>query len=322
MVRVRLLQIPLERDEGEYAFAGQLLLHGTPPYREAFNMKFPGVYAAYALIMAIFGQTIGGIHLGFLLCNAATIVLVFLLGKRLFGATAGAAAGAAYALLSLSPDVFGTQAHATHFVVLPMLAASLLLLRAIDTGRLSDLFSSGLLYGTGVLMKQHGVFFAIFGAGYLLWDHWTAHRESRAPILRPLAVYCAGLSVPLALTAVALWMAGVFGKFWFWTFTYAREYVTENALGVGIDNFEYTFPRVVGPSLLLWLFRRRRTARDLVEEGGARHGRSLSRHSSSSLFVSRYLSRALFPWTLLHSVVACGCPAGRRGAPLSTAIHR
>jgi hypothetical protein len=73
--QIRLLGIPLERDEGEYAYAGQLILQGIPPCNLAYNMKFPGTYAAYAAIMSIFGQTITGIHLGLLLINAATVVL-------------------------------------------------------------------------------------------------------------------------------------------------------------------------------------------------------------------------------------------------------
>src|SRR5580658_10064078 len=84
-VRVRLLQTPLERDEGEYAYIGQLMLQGIPPYQLAANMKLPGTYAVYAVLMAVFGHTIGGIHLGLLLVNAIAIVLVALLGVRLFG---------------------------------------------------------------------------------------------------------------------------------------------------------------------------------------------------------------------------------------------
>jgi hypothetical protein len=59
-VRWRLLEIPLERDEGEYAYAGQLMLAGIPLYAEIYNMKLPGTYAAYALIEAVFGQTVAG----------------------------------------------------------------------------------------------------------------------------------------------------------------------------------------------------------------------------------------------------------------------
>src|SRR6059036_1130543 len=78
-VRFRLRDMPLERDEGEYAYTGQLILQGIAPYKLVYNMKFPGTYAAYALIMAIFGQTILGIHLGLLLVNTATSALIFLL---------------------------------------------------------------------------------------------------------------------------------------------------------------------------------------------------------------------------------------------------
>jgi len=48
-IRIRLLGIPVERDEGEYADAGQLMLQGIPPYKLAYNMKFRGTYVAYDL---------------------------------------------------------------------------------------------------------------------------------------------------------------------------------------------------------------------------------------------------------------------------------
>src|SRR5688572_22922280 len=69
-VRVRLREMPLERDEGEYAYAGQLMLQGVPPYKLSYNMKLPGTYAAYALITAVFGQSASAIRLGLALINA------------------------------------------------------------------------------------------------------------------------------------------------------------------------------------------------------------------------------------------------------------
>src|SRR5436305_10729732 len=98
-VRVRLREMPLERDEGEYAYAGQLILHGIPPYKEAYNMKLPGTYAAYAVIMALFGQTPAGIHVGLALVNAASIVLLFLIGRRLVDEMTGAIAAVSFGLL-------------------------------------------------------------------------------------------------------------------------------------------------------------------------------------------------------------------------------
>jgi hypothetical protein len=246
IVRIRLLDLPLERDEGEYAFVGQLLLHGIPPYQEAFNMKFPGVYGAYAVIMAIFGQTVSGIHLGLLFLNAGTIVLVFLLGRRLFGNASGVASAAAYALLSLGFGVLGMQAHATHFVVAAALGATLLLLQAIDTGNAAKLFWSGVLYGVAILMKQPGACFALFGCLYLVWSN-------RPPRLRKFALFFGGLAVPLALTALALWRAGVFDKFWFWTIKYARQYSAETSLAEGLEYFKFIIPYVAGANVLLWI---------------------------------------------------------------------
>src|SRR5271157_2389807 len=108
-VRLRLLSIPLERDEGEFAYLGQLMLQGIPPYKLAFNIKLPGTYAAYAGMMGLFGQTIAGIHFGFLLVNLATLVLLFLIARRLLEATQAAIDCICYALFSLSPGVLGLQ---------------------------------------------------------------------------------------------------------------------------------------------------------------------------------------------------------------------
>jgi hypothetical protein len=111
-IRVRLLEMPLERDEGEYAYAGQLVLQGIPPYELAYNMKLPGTYFAYAIGMAVFGQTLAGIHLTLLVVNSLTSIFVFLLGRRLFGVTAGVVACAGYSAMSISPVVLGMAAHA------------------------------------------------------------------------------------------------------------------------------------------------------------------------------------------------------------------
>ena len=224
-IRIRLLGIPLERDEGEYAYAGQLMLQGIPPYKLAYNMKFPGIYAAYAVIMSIFGQTIFAIHLGLLLVNAITIALIFLLGRRLMNSTAGIAAATTYAVLSVSPSVLGLAAHATNFVMIAVLGGTLLLLNTTDRQAFRRLFASGLLFGVGMLMKQPGIFFIPFGAIYLLWNDVHQRFILKKILLRNL-IFGVGAIVPLGITCLILWYAGVFDKFWFWTVRYAAQYGT------------------------------------------------------------------------------------------------
>src|ERR1700679_1652516 len=114
-VRLRLLNVSLERDEGEYAYAGQLMLQGIPPYDLAYNMKFPGTYAAYAFIMGLFGETPAGIHFGVLCMTTLTALMLFWLGKKILDGTAGMVAATSYAIMSASPSMQGLEGHATHF---------------------------------------------------------------------------------------------------------------------------------------------------------------------------------------------------------------
>src|ERR1700745_3460472 len=124
-IRWRVREMPLERDEGEDAYPGQLILQGIPPYEIAHNMKWPGTDVPYAAILRTFGETASGIHVGLLLVNGCTTLLMFFLGRRLYGDLAGATAAASYGLLSTSEGVLGLAGHATHFVVLMAMAGLL-----------------------------------------------------------------------------------------------------------------------------------------------------------------------------------------------------
>jgi len=259
-IRIRLLGIPLERDEGEYAYAGQLILQGIPPYKLAYNMKFPGTYAAYGLIMSIFGQTIHAIHFGLLLVNVATIALVFLVGRRLINTVAGVTAAASYAVLSVSPSVLGLAAHATNFVVLPVLGGILLLLKEqrvtgsgpSQTKEVVRLFASGLLFGIGVLMKQPGLLFLPFGVIYIVWNDLNRRLSLNTMLLRSL-IFVAGAAVPLGLTLLILWRADVLDTFWFWTMNYARQYGSLVPISQAPRIFLRSANEVVGTGWPVWL---------------------------------------------------------------------
>ncbi len=259
-IRIRLLGIPLERDEGEYAYAGQLILQGIPPYKLAYNMKFPGTYAAYALIMSIFGQTIHGIHLGLLLVNVATIALIFLVGRRLINTMAGITGAASYAVLSVSPSVLGLAAHATHFVMLPVLGGILLLLKQqqVPASEPSQpnwfvrLFACGLLFGIGALMKQPGLLFVPFGAIYILWNDLN-RRLSVNTMLLQMLTFATGVVVPFGITSLILWCAGVLDKFWFWTINYAWQYGSLVRFSQAPRVFFHTASEVVLTGWPVWI---------------------------------------------------------------------
>jgi hypothetical protein len=252
-IRVRLLEVPLERDEGEYAYAGQLILQGIPPYAQVYNMKMPGIYAVYALILTIFGQTHSGIHLGLLVINAATIIVLFLLAKKLFDPVAGVAAAAAFALLSLGQWVLGASANAEHFVILPALGGIVLLLRAGDGQKWLLPLTAAVLLGLGFVMKQHGAAFIVFGGLYLLFSEVRSRPFNWKLFAVKGVLFLVGALLPFAVTCLVLWRYGVFEKFWFWTFTYAREYVSTVPFLIGLKRLKMWIILIVSSSVLLWI---------------------------------------------------------------------
>src|SRR5438874_13763606 len=77
-VRIRLLGIPLERDEGDYAYAGELLLQCVAPYKLGYSMNFPGTFAAYSIVFFLLRQIVTAVRLALLVVGSATSVfLVF-----------------------------------------------------------------------------------------------------------------------------------------------------------------------------------------------------------------------------------------------------
>src|SRR5262249_49121399 len=251
---MRVAAVPLERDEGEYAYSGQLILQGIPPYQLAYNMKFPGTYYAYSVILAVFGQTPFGIHIGLLLVNAATVVLLFFLVRRLLDdAVSPAISAVAFGVLSIDRGIMGIFAHATHFVVLAAVAGFLVLFRAQDSKKPVLFAAAGALLGVSVLMKQNGIFF--LGLGIVVAASnalWSVPPKFRCASLRTSLV-AGGAAVPFIILCIIFLIQGVFGKFWFWTFEYAKEYVSRILPSQAWNLFVFGITTITRANKPLWL---------------------------------------------------------------------
>ena len=253
LARFHFLPLPLDRDEGEYAYAAQLMLQGIPPYVEVASMKMPGVYAVYALILAIFGQSATAIHFGLFLVNLLTTIVLFAVAKELYDPLAAVVTGASFAVLSLSQALVGASANAEHFVILPVVAGVLLLLRGTVTDRVWPLFTSGLLFGVGFMLKQHGAAFIAFAGLYLVLHELRRQPPVLTRAFRRSLYFAVGAITPFAATCLLFFALGVFDQFWFWTFTYARKYVAVVPWSHGWLNAKAQLGSILQPTFPLWL---------------------------------------------------------------------
>jgi len=253
IIRWRLVEMPLERDEGEYAYFGHLILKGITPYKEAYNMKLPGIYYMYALIMAIFGESYKGIHIGCLVMNAGTMVLLYASLKRFFNPMTGVITAGIYGLMALSYNFLAFAAHATHFAVF-YVALSLFFFSKYEQNKkiLFALLTGGML-GMAFLMKQQAVYFILFGGiTFLAFQLLDKPLNISKTIVNTLS-FSAGVFIPYIVVLVIMFATGTFEKFWFWTVQYASKYASGLPWSDGKQLLSMTFSPMWDEFKWIWI---------------------------------------------------------------------
>ncbi|MGA2966559.1 MAG: hypothetical protein ABSD64_10120, partial [Terriglobales bacterium] len=102
-----------------------------------------------------------------------------------------------------------------------------------------------LAFGVAFVMKQPGILLGAFAFFYLVAQWWPKNARDWAPWAKKLGMFLLGGALPFALTCALLYRAGVFHNFWFWTFTYARQYATIQPLGKGLKYLSNSFAYIL-----------------------------------------------------------------------------
>lgn len=233
-IRIRTLSVPLERDEGGYAYLGQRMLLGEPPFASGYSMHMPGTAAAYAMAIASFGPTGSGVRLGLLFVHLATLGFAFLLARGLYGGVGAAACAAAYATLSTFPEMHGLFGHATQFVSLFAVSGLWAFVHALTSRDVRWLLLAGVLLGFAPVMKQSGAVFPIFALSWLAWTKWKEPKRGAMATWRDLLIFAFATAAPTTLIMGLLAGAGVFGDAWRWMFSYASRYSGMQSLSDGL----------------------------------------------------------------------------------------
>lgn len=253
-VRYPLLDVPLDRDEGGYAYGGRVLLEGGATYRDFYTMRYPSIFGAYAVMMSVFGESVWGIHFGLLVVVAVTTVFTFLFARELFGDATGVAAAAFFAVLQLGPRTEAFSANSEQFVIAFATPAMWLLWRGEKSRTVWPMPLSGVLFGSAYLMKQHGALYGVAGGVFLLVCACRSDAAGRRSYAKAIAWVAAGAAAPVTLTVAYIAASGGWSEFWFWTFTYARGYASSTPVADGLRVLGQQLIVVAWPFALIWLF--------------------------------------------------------------------
>ena len=155
-VRAPLLNIPFERDEGEYAYIAWRLDHHELPYRDWIDQKPPAIFWTYRLALSLPLDPVRAVHLMGLLWSAASACTLFLLASRFMKPFWAGAAAVLFGLLSADPTMEGTAANTEVFMLLPLILSLLAFFPATSADRRRILFMilAGVLTGIAAAFKQ------------------------------------------------------------------------------------------------------------------------------------------------------------------------
>jgi hypothetical protein len=250
-LRAPYLSLPLERDEGEYAYIAQRMFEGDWPYRDAFDQKPPGIFLAYAAAFALGGQTIEAVHGLLYVWAAASAALLFALVRRLEGALAAACAVLAWGVASIDPRLGATAANTEGFLALPALGALWCLLRALERGGLVWWWACGALGASACWFKPVAAANLIFTAAFGAVALWRARRPvgelTRAGLGLLAGAASLSLAFGLALAAGGAWEAFLDAVVWH-NWRYARSLT----LAQGLHNLRVSLQGQAPAQAPLW----------------------------------------------------------------------
>jgi len=248
VLRLTFLHEPFERDEGAYAYLGQVILEGGIPYRDVLEIKPLGIYYIYAIGIALFGATTESIRLFTACYSLVTGIVIFLLARKLAGPRAGLCAALLFSIYSSAPNMQASSSNTEVFMLLPLVLGAYFLFSSDGPHRHLYLSLCSLSAAFALLIKS----VALPQVVVLLCFGMVSKTGSRK--LKEIVGNVISLMLPMILFAGGLMLYlginGVLNEFLYWNFVFPVKYIKADLTG----NPASEAMRLIFPEFHLLLF--------------------------------------------------------------------
>ena len=195
---------PFGRDQGAFAAVADVIRHGGVPYRDAWEIKPPGIYYLFWAIFELLGRSMFAARLFDVLWTLAAAALLFFIGKRLLSFWSGLFGAVLFlARYALGFDFWHTT-QCDGFASLPLAGAAALTIAAEERCRWPLALACGALVGVAVTFKPTLGAFLVMPCVAAL----AAPDEPLRPRLSRLAAYVLGCALFLATVGVFMFAQG------------------------------------------------------------------------------------------------------------------
>jgi len=275
LMRWPFLGVPLERDEGEYAYCAWQMQQGGMPYRDIVTSVSPGVFFLYRGAFFVFERTVKGIRLFTLWYLLLSLGVFCYLAKQLLGGKSVWLAGIIFIFLTTDPSILANMSQREIFVLLPLMLSFLLLQKDLTGQRWYLAAGNGLAIGLAFMIKPTAVFHLFFVLAVWAWYYFRS-KDHRLFWSRMLWL-AAGLVLGLVPFILYFNSQKSLPEFWYWNFVFpkvlnqslaASSYNLNYLLGALSYNCRYTFKEILDSqfslvflllaALIITLFKRRK----------------------------------------------------------------
>ena len=253
LIRSNFFEIPFERDEGAYGYYGKLLLEGKTPYIDFYEQKFPGIFYFYALMVGVFGATVKGLHVGFMLLNMATIVVLYFAGRKLFNPIAGLIGAITFAIVSMTPNLSGFTVQSEHGVAFFISLGILLYARTLEKKSWISYFLMGLAMGAAIMVKTSGVFLVLWGGLALVVDFIFSEKRTFPEFLKRVVSYSVAVFAVVGILFLVMAVKGSFDQMMYWSFEIPKRYVSRIKWEDGKQYLDYTYKAITTDYKFFWM---------------------------------------------------------------------
>jgi hypothetical protein len=253
-IRIPLLGVPFERDEGEYSYIAWRMGFHELPYRDWVDQKPPGIFWIYKLALSLPFEPVNAVHLMGLLFSAASACALFFLASRFMKQFWAVVCAVLFAILSADPLVQGTAANTELFMLLPIILSQIALLSAVLENRrkISLVILAGVLTGIAVAFKQ----VAAVNWPLLVFSYWLFTAETgRARRTFSFAAWsAAGAAAVWVFIGSYFMLRHGLNDFIYNVFTHNLEYVQAIPWSARLEYGIATLKTISRSQMLIWIF--------------------------------------------------------------------
>lgn len=197
--RLPFLSVPLERDEGGYAYLGWLWVTGkTIPYLQSFDHKFPPVFLIYGLSYLLGGNSFIGIRIMSFVYFFLVISVFYFICLKFAGRLAAFLTTLLLIIYMSSLRLEGGDFNTEILYILPLLISTFLIWKLKKANKVNLI----LVFITGLVSSLATFFKPVAILPIALFFLWLLYSQRKINIVLLISFFTMGFLLPILITLI------------------------------------------------------------------------------------------------------------------------